>query len=337
MDDSTKAILENERIPESVRQLFAERLLSADDRRQAHELETRRLALDRSRQLLSTPLVAALAGLVTLAATHVFETLSRGQESEDRITLAQLQHELEESRARLSQDIESESARTLAELEARARQREFQYEIVRAELADDGKDNADRAATLLFLARAGLLTELDQDALREMAEEQQQNPDLTIVPRLTAAEPDAGPRVVERLIFTATDDIPRGEAHARDALNRAWSDIGYHFLVRRDGAIEEGRPLSRTPAIASGANTGTIAVGIACIQREFYASDNALCAPNTEMERAAARLIAGLLNEHGLGLDAVLNREQDLEGRPRRDFLGPMAGRIKALVAEDFE
>ena len=28
-------------------------------------------------------------------------------------------------------------------------------------------------------------------------------------------------------------------------LNRGWRDIGYHFLIQRDGTVEEGRPIEQ--------------------------------------------------------------------------------------------
>lgn len=41
---------------------------------------------------------------------------------------------------------------------------------------------------------------------------------------------------------------------------RGWSDIGYHYLIDRDGTVAEGRPLARTGAHVRGHNTGTIGV-----------------------------------------------------------------------------
>ena len=39
---------------------------------------------------------------------------------------------------------------------------------------------------------------------------------------------------------------------------RGWSDIGYHFVVYRDGTIHEGRPIEQIGAHVAGRNTGTI-------------------------------------------------------------------------------
>ncbi|MGR3452949.1 N-acetylmuramoyl-L-alanine amidase [Pseudooceanicola sp.] len=41
-----------------------------------------------------------------------------------------------------------------------------------------------------------------------------------------------------------------------------WSDIGYHYLIDRDGTLAEGRPLERTGAHVKGHNTGTIGIAL---------------------------------------------------------------------------
>lgn len=47
--------------------------------------------------------------------------------------------------------------------------------------------------------------------------------------------------------------------HVQD---NGWSDIGYHYLIDRDGAVATGRPLERTGAHTMGRNTGTIGVAL---------------------------------------------------------------------------
>ena len=37
-------------------------------------------------------------------------------------------------------------------------------------------------------------------------------------------------------------------------LNRGWRDIGYHFLIQRDGTVEEGRPIEQSGAHTKGHN-----------------------------------------------------------------------------------
>jgi peptidoglycan hydrolase-like protein with peptidoglycan-binding domain len=41
---------------------------------------------------------------------------------------------------------------------------------------------------------------------------------------------------------------------------RGWSDVGYHAFIRKDGTLEDGRSLERTPAAQANHNTGTIAI-----------------------------------------------------------------------------
>lgn len=40
----------------------------------------------------------------------------------------------------------------------------------------------------------------------------------------------------------------------------AWKDIGYHYVIRRNGAVEDGRPLEKVGAHCNGHNTGTIGI-----------------------------------------------------------------------------
>lgn len=44
------------------------------------------------------------------------------------------------------------------------------------------------------------------------------------------------------------------------AAPRKWSDIGYHFVIKRDGTIEAGRPLERSGAHCKGHNSNSIGI-----------------------------------------------------------------------------
>ena len=41
---------------------------------------------------------------------------------------------------------------------------------------------------------------------------------------------------------------------------RGWSDVGYHFFIQKNGNLQKGRDLERTPAAQAGNNIGTIAI-----------------------------------------------------------------------------
>lgn len=48
-----------------------------------------------------------------------------------------------------------------------------------------------------------------------------------------------------------TDPVPDGNG---------WSDIGYHFVVLRDGTVQEGRPIERSGAHCRGRNSHSIGI-----------------------------------------------------------------------------
>lgn len=43
-------------------------------------------------------------------------------------------------------------------------------------------------------------------------------------------------------------------------LEKKWNDVGYHYFIRKNGTIEEGRSLEEIPAAQKGHNFGSIAI-----------------------------------------------------------------------------
>lgn len=84
-------------------------------------------------------------------------------------------------------------------------------------------------------------------------------------------------RAVDRVfLHCSASDRPEHDnvATMRDwHLARGWSDVGYHFFIRKDGTIEEGRPAERTPAAQGGNNTGTIAICLHGLAEENFTAD----------------------------------------------------------------
>jgi|TARA_R100001244_G_scaffold114175_1_gene84583 N-acetylmuramoyl-L-alanine amidase len=39
-----------------------------------------------------------------------------------------------------------------------------------------------------------------------------------------------------------------------------WSDVGYHYVIKLDGTIQDGRPIKRTGAHCRGHNRGTVGI-----------------------------------------------------------------------------
>ena len=75
-----------------------------------------------------------------------------------------------------------------------------------------------------------------------------------IIVHCTATKPDfmAGRSTSERV----------AEVKRWHVQGNGWSDIGYHYLIDRDGTVAEGRPLQKTGAHVQGHNTGTIGVSL---------------------------------------------------------------------------
>lgn len=65
--------------------------------------------------------------------------------------------------------------------------------------------------------------------------------------------------VLHTLAYEGDADIDRVR---RWHLDRGWQDVGYHYLVRRSGEVQPGRPESMVGAHALGYNNKSI--GIAC-------------------------------------------------------------------------
>ena len=73
---------------------------------------------------------------------------------------------------------------------------------------------------------------------------------------------------------------------------RGWAGIGYHFLVRKDGTIERGRPEDTIGAHASGHNSDSIGI---CFEGAFMTERMGQAQIN-----AGKELIASLKNKYGI-------------------------------------
>lgn len=67
--------------------------------------------------------------------------------------------------------------------------------------------------------------------------------------------------VVHHIGMANNDDVSAETVHQWH-LNNGWSGIGYHFLIRKDGTIEEGRPLGTVGAHVYGENRHTVGINL---------------------------------------------------------------------------
>ena len=56
-------------------------------------------------------------------------------------------------------------------------------------------------------------------------------------------------------------DFSAGEIHKWHLAN-GWAGIGYHYVIRKDGTIERGRPLATVGAHAEGQNYHTVGINV---------------------------------------------------------------------------
>ena len=91
-------------------------------------------------------------------------------------------------------------------------------------------------------------------------------------------------------------------------LDRGWSDIGYHYYIRRNGAIYVGRDLEKTGAHVRGFNNNSIGI---CyeggINTQHEAEDN-----RTKSQKQALRNLLTVLKQ----------RFPDAKIKGHRDFPG---------------
>lgn len=114
-------------------------------------------------------------------------------------------------------------------------------------------------------------------------------------------------RHLDTIFVHCTDTRPDwwADRRAEDKVNevrrwhkeRGWSDVGYHYLIDRDGTVVEGRPIERTGAHVKGHNKGS--VGISLFGGHGGSQDDLFDEHFTpEQDRALRKLIAQLRMEY---------------------------------------
>ncbi len=105
---------------------------------------------------------------------------------------------------------------------------------------------------------------------------------------------------------TPTNDTVSPEVRLRGIQHyhmdtRGWCDIGYHFLVSRDGRVWQGRDERLVGAHVAGHNTGNAGISFMGTYSRDAATEDQL--------RAAGRLVAWLHQTYGVSLDLYGHRD----------------------------
>lgn len=53
-------------------------------------------------------------------------------------------------------------------------------------------------------------------------------------------------------------------------LDRGWSDVGYHYFIKKNGDLQLGRDLERTPAAQRGFNLWSIAICVHGLEKNLF-------------------------------------------------------------------
>ena len=124
-------------------------------------------------------------------------------------------------------------------------------------------------------------------------------------------------RVIKEIIVHCTAD-PEGknktveEIRKEHIKNRGWSDIGYHYVVYRDGSVHEGRNVNFSGAHCSGHNANSIGVvyvgGLENVPGVPY---NKLKPKDTRTEEQKAALLSLLLDLRNLYPNATILGHRD--------------------------
>lgn len=92
-------------------------------------------------------------------------------------------------------------------------------------------------------------------------------------------------------------DVTVKQVRGWHVIERGWSDIGYHYFIRRDGTLETGRPLERTGAHAKGFNKGSVGICFAGgVDENGKPEDNR----TGEQSMTLRSLIDGLVATYGI-------------------------------------
>lgn len=78
-------------------------------------------------------------------------------------------------------------------------------------------------------------------------------------------------------------------------LNNGWSGIGYHYVIRKDGTIERGRPEWAIGSHAYGENSHTIGIHLSGDFEQAY--------PTEDQIESCAKLIADICDRYGISID----------------------------------
>lgn len=105
-------------------------------------------------------------------------------------------------------------------------------------------------------------------------------------------------RKIRKIVIHCTDspdDIDVGAREIREwHLQRGWSDIGYHYVIRRNGVVERGRSDDTAGAHVYGHNNDSL--GVVWVGKKVM---------DPRQLQSLLPLIRGLMNQYDVEIDKV--------------------------------
>ena len=80
-------------------------------------------------------------------------------------------------------------------------------------------------------------------------------------------------RIEKVFVHCSASDYPQHdnvETMRKWHLERGWQDVGYHYFIRKNGQVDIGRDIEKTPAAQVGHNRGSIAICLHGLKKELF-------------------------------------------------------------------
>jgi N-acetyl-anhydromuramyl-L-alanine amidase AmpD len=135
--------------------------------------------------------------------------------------------------------------------------------------------------------------------------------------------------IVMHHIGCTNRDVSAAEVH-RWHLANGWAGIGYHYLIRKDGTIERGRPVDTVGAHCYGENYHTVGVNVV--------GDFETAWPTDAQMKSATRLVAALCRMYRIrpGEDTIVGHRDLLStacpGQNLYDLMPDFRRDVKGLA-----
>lgn len=111
---------------------------------------------------------------------------------------------------------------------------------------------------------------------------------------------DIGYKEIKHLHTAPKDEVI--DWYGQKINGRAWSDIGYHYIAKRNGELEKGRPDEIAGAHAYGANSDSIGI--------VWVGTNNI---EPKQERNLIRLIHFLMGKYNVDVNNVLGHKESVD------------------------